>query len=195
MKTPLIVLLSTLMLTFFSCKKDDPKTTLDPENAPISKAFFVGPFTITVSGTGNWEYGCKFTVARPGKITKLGSKMPTTGTYRVTLWDADTKTVLAQSNITQPAGQAITFNPITAVAVSTGKNYLISIWSNTNWNEIRKSGGGSMGFPITSGNITITGYQWVSSATGGATAPVYPLNNETSYAAGVADFEYQADPF
>jgi hypothetical protein len=181
---------------FASCKKDDtpaPAVVKPAGQAPVTKTFFLNtPVSISVTGSGGYEYGIKFSVTQNGKITKLGSRMPTAGGYRVTLWDASAapQTVLSTATVTQGAG-ALTFQGITPVSLTTGKDYFVSIWSNTNWYYITPIGGGNFGFPITEGSITIKGYQWVSSAT--ANPQKFPVNADNSYVAGLVDFEFQPD--
>lgn len=177
-----------------SCKKTETVyTPPSPESAPINAAYRVNYGTsINASGSGNYEYGCKFNVTKNGKITKLAVKMPTAGSYRVTLWEvgASSQTVLAQATITQAAG-TLSFSTLTTpVTVTTGKNYLISLWSNTNWYEIRPLVGSTFAYPITQGSISITGYQWVGTA---QTPQTFPTNSDNTYVAGLADFEFQAD--
>ena len=189
-----VTFLSGMLALAVSCKKTETVyTPASPESAPISTTFFVNrPTTITASGSGTYEYGCKFSVTKNGKITKLGSKMPPSGSYRVTLWEigASSQTVIGQTTITQAAG-TLTFNALaTPVAVTTGKDYMVTIWSSGNWYEIRPLGGGSFTYPITTGSITVKGYQWIGTP---QTPITFPTNAETTYVAGLADFEFQAD--
>lgn len=181
---------------FTSCKKDDPDPVPAPkpvETAPINKTFFLNtPVSIAATGSGNFEYGMKFTVTQPGKVTKLASRMPQAGTYRITLWDASTtpKTVLATANITQGAG-ALTYQAITPASLTTGKDYMVTVWSSGQWYEIRPlAPAAAFTYPIVIGSISISGYQWVSSA---STPQSFPTNPATDYVAGLADFEFQPD--
>lgn len=182
----------TLILFAFACKKTETVyTPASPESAPINNAFRVNVgTTITASGSGNYEYGCKFGVTKNGKITKLACKMPTAGSYRVTLWDVATTTPIGQATITQAAGTLTFASLATPVTVTTGKDYFISLWSNTNWYYIVPLGGGNFTYPITQGSITIKGYSWVGTP---QTPITFPTNADVTYVAGLADFEFQAD--
>lgn len=189
-----IFLASGMMIFAAACKKTETiYTPASPESAPINSTFFVNqPTTVISSGSGNYEYGVKFAVTKNGKITKLASKMPVAGSYRVTLWEigASTQTVLAQATITQAAG-ALTFSTLaTPVAVTTGKDYIVTLWSSGAWYEIRPLGSPAFSYPITTGSISVKGYQWISTV---QTPIKFPTNVETTYAAGLADFEFQAD--
>lgn len=81
MKTPLIVLLSTLMLTFFSCKKDDvPAPTY-----PI-QGLWVGKYG---SGTATPTSGYSMVVEANGKVTvadgdNISSSTKASGTWTLT---------------------------------------------------------------------------------------------------------------
>ncbi len=192
--------LATTLFTVFatSCKKDDTTTTTPVivpkalETSVIANTFFINqPTTITATGTGSYEYGFRFAVTQNGKITKLGSKMPQAGSYRVTLWDASVtpKVILGSATITQAAGVS-TLLAITPLSLTTGKDYFVSIWSNSQWYNLVPTAGGNFPYPITTGSIIIKGYQWVSSA---ATPQAFPTTVDNSYVAGLADFEFQAD--
>lgn len=191
-------ILAAVMISgiFASCKKDDPDPVPTPkaaEQSPMNKTFFVNtPVTIQASGSGNYEYGMKFTVTQNGKVTKLASRMPQAGTYRITLWDASVtpKVVLGTANITQTAG-ALTYQAITPVSLTTGKDYVVTVWSSGQWYEIRPAAPAvAFTYPIVIGSISISGYQWVSSA---ASPQTFPTNAETTYVAGLPDFEFQPD--
>jgi hypothetical protein len=178
-----------------SCKKDDdpaPPAPKPVESTPLNRTFFVNlPVTITASGSGNYEYGMKFSVTQNGKVTKLFTRMPSAGTYRITLWDASAspQTPLATANITQAAG-AITAQAITPAQLTTGKDYFISVWSNTNWYQIAPAAGGSFPYPISIGSVVIKAYQWRSSP---QNPQGFPNNVDNSYIAGLPDFEFQPD--
>jgi hypothetical protein len=195
-RNSLIAIVAILVLSVFgtSCKKSCATTPPEAENGLIARALFAnGSFTSTVFGSGGYEYGMKFNVNRNGRVTKLGCKMPNTGSYRITLWDASVtpQVVLSQTTVTQSVKQLLTFNSIGAVGLTTGKDYFISIYSTGAWNDIEPAAGGNISYPISSGSISIKGYQWSSSATG--TPIVFPSINDLTYIAGIPDLEFQAD--
>jgi Domain of unknown function (DUF4082) len=182
--------------TFTSCKKDDPDPVPTPkavESAPVNKTFFVNtPVTIQATGAGNYEYGMKFTVTQNGKVTKLASRMPQAGTYRITLWDASVtpKVVIGTASITQSAG-ALTFQSITPVSLTTGKDYFISVWSSGQWYEMRPIAPvANFTYPIVIGSVSLSGYQWSGTP---ASPQTFPTNPATDYVAGMPDFEFQPD--
>lgn len=185
-----------IFLVLTSCKKDDPAPAVPKplEKAVVSEALLINtPTQVAASGSGNYEYGIKFGVTQNGKVTNLGCRMPTAGTYRVTLWDGSVtpKTVLASANITVTAG-GIAFSALgTPVSITTGKDYFLTIWSSGQWFYITPIGGGSFSYPITQGSVQIKGYQWSSSAT--QTPQVFPTNVDNTYISGIMDFHFQPD--
>lgn len=188
-----IFLFATAATVFFaSCKKDDDAVAKPAETSPVTKTFFQTiPVTIAATGSGNYEYGFKFGVTQNGKVTKLGSRMPDAGTYRVTLWDASVtpKVAIGTASITAAAG-VITFQSISPVNLVTGKDYFVSIWSSGRWYEIKPATASAFSYPINIGSISITGYQWIGSP---ATPQAFPTNSETTYVAGAPDLEFQPD--
>lgn len=200
MKLKLFLPAILLIAGLASCKKDDSEVITNTVNVPakqietggINQTFFLnGPYTITASGSGAYEYGTKFAVTQNGKALRLGCKMPASGAYRVTLWDMATSTAIGQATVTQAQNQTMTFASITPVDLTTGKDYLVSIYSTGAWNEVRVTGGGNIPYPITIGSIILKGYQWRSAPS--ASPAVMPTTAETSYNAGLADIEFQAN--
>jgi hypothetical protein len=195
----LILAIAIASSFFISCTKTKTETVTiqKTETAPIGAAFFLnGNYNITTplaGGASGYEYGCLFTVAKNGKILRMGAKMPTSGNYRVTLWDAVTKTQLAQVTGVQANDGVLTLSSLASpVAVVAGKTYLVSMWSASTSKifYIQQPGGGNISFPITSGSITITGYQFSPAAQNPIT---YPNNPGSTSVSGLADIEFQAD--
>lgn len=196
----LALLTTCLVFTFLtsSCSKDDeptptPVVAKPLEKSPIMKALLIdNEFTMNATGSGNYEYGLKFQVTQNGKITRLGCKMPTAGTYRVSIWDGSVtpKTVLGSTNVTISAGGTAFVSISSPISLSTGKDYFCTIWSNTNWYQFNKPGGGSITYPMVEGSVKIMGYQWVSSA---QTPQTFPTNTDITYIAGLMDFDFQPE--
>lgn len=180
---------------FISCKKPETGTvtTQPAEAAPISATFLNGNYNVLNSSPGNFEFGTQFSVVKNGKILKLGTRMPKAGTYRVTLWDTASvpQIPLAQAMVTQTYDEVIAFSPITPVVVVAGKVYVVSLWSSGPWFLASPMVVGfGIPYPITSGNITITGHRWLQTLQG----PVkYPANEAANFISGFADIEFKAD--
>ncbi|MBK6622115.1 MAG: hypothetical protein IPG32_15015 [Saprospirales bacterium] len=89
---PLIFLLPLAAL-LVTCKKDDPK----PEEKPILSLLQQSSIVIdTVAAPVEWVYGFTFKVKSDGIITKIGMKLPVTGTYTAKLWDMDENKVIRE---------------------------------------------------------------------------------------------------
>lgn len=189
-----VLMLAILAVAFTSCKKknnDTPKPVVK-EATLIENAFNNASFTATAIGGGNWEYGVKFSMSKAGKITKLGTKMPEVGNYRVTLWDADSKVILAQATVNQTTAATGSFADIAPFSIVVGKDYYVTVQSvNKKWFEVTKAGGGNITYPIVSGSMTIKQYGYNNS--GAASPAVFPIFFPTEYYAGFTDLEFVQD--
>ncbi len=109
-----------LLATLASCTEDNvPK----PEESPFF-TFFDEPNiaidTTPVAAT-IWEYGFEFNPIVSGKITKLGVKLPTTGTFIVRLWRLygnGAPTVITERVVTVNTAHEPTFTDINPVQIS-----------------------------------------------------------------------------
>jgi hypothetical protein len=187
-----------LLIPFFfvglllnACKKDDTVAVKPSEN-PVT-SFLSGSSTV-VSGvrtSGPWELGLVFSSSVDGKITQVGSKMPDPGSYRIIIWDNDTKAVLRQKTIEQSAPLTLTMENIEALPLTANKNYVISINSqsggvNKKYSYAYKTAGGDF-MPFSKGSILILNscYSLVSTATFPSTT-----TNIKSEFYGFADFTF-----
>ena len=136
------------------------KETVKPtENALTT---FINAENAITSGSrtsGPWELGVVFSSSVAGKLTQVGSKMPEPGSYRIIVWDFDTKQVLRQKSIEQTAPDKLTLNDVESLALSANKKYVISI--NSQSGGVNKKYGfayktGSVDFmPFTKGSILV----------------------------------------
>jgi Domain of unknown function (DUF4082) len=170
MKNTLIVgllLLGAASLTGCSKSTDTAK----PAENPITT--FLSSTTAVTSGTrlGLYELGIVFNSSVAGKLTQVGSKMPDPGSYRIIVWDNDTKAVLRQKTVEQTAPDNLTLESIESLPLTANKNYVISINSQSGgvtkkYAYASKKGGGDF-MPFVKGNILILNsmYSSVSTAT------------------------------
>ncbi|RYF68706.1 MAG: DUF4082 domain-containing protein, partial [Cytophagaceae bacterium] len=103
----------------------------------------------------------------------VGSKMPEPGSYRVIVWDFDTKQVLRQKTIEQTSPDKLTLNGIDALALTANKKYLISVnnqsdGANKKYTFVYKTGSTDF-MPFTKGNILVYNSCYRNTAT-----PVFP---------------------
>ena len=191
MKTMPFLLLAFL-LALGSCKKKEE--TKPAENAITS--FLAGESTLTL-GTrtfGPYELGVVFSSSVAGKITQVGSKMPEPGTYRVIVWDFDTKQLLRQKIIEQTAPDKLVLDNLDALALTANKKYVISINSqsagaNKKYAVASKTGGADF-MPFTKGSILVH-----NACYSGVSTPTFPsavLNLKTELY-GYPEFTFIAD--
>lgn len=169
----LICLLSFAGLT--ACKKSD--ATKPVENTITS---FITSETALTAGTrasGPWELGLVFSASVAGKITQVGAKMPEPGTYRVIIWDFDSKQLLRQKTIEQTSPDKLTLDGIDALALTANKKYVISINSqsagtNKKYGFVYKTNSAEF-MPFTKGSILVYNacYSGVATATFPNTTP------------------------
>ncbi|RYF71350.1 MAG: DUF4082 domain-containing protein [Cytophagaceae bacterium] len=147
-----LLLLGTL---FAGCKKNDD--TKPAENG--LSAYISSDPTLTASSrtSGPWELGVVFSSSVAGKLTELGSKMPEPGSYRVIVWDYDTKQLLRQKTVEQTSPDKLIMSGVDALPLLPNKKYVISINSqaagtNKKYGVVGKS---TNFMPFTKGSILV----------------------------------------
>lgn len=181
-----VVLFLVVGIAATSCKKEDVETPI--EKGAFYQAIDASVFNVTATGSGNYNYGLVFSVAKNGKVSELGCNMPDAGTYKLTLWDSSAnRTILAQADVTVVAGGKA-YTSITPQSLSTGKVYLLTIQSSGRWYYVTPKIGSVISYPITKGNISLLGYQWI-----GTSSAAFPTNKDASYIAGLVDLTFKAD--
>lgn len=140
-----------------SCEKGQ-----DAKPAENTLTNFMSAENTVASGvrtSGPWELGVVFGSSVAGKLTQVGSKMPEPGTYRVIVWDFDTKQVLRQKTIEQTAPDKLTMDDMESLVLTPNKKYVISINSqsggtNKKYAYAYKTGGSGF-MPFTKGSILV----------------------------------------
>jgi hypothetical protein len=197
MKKISLLLLCSVILFAFGCKKDKEEKTATTitENvmeSVVNKATVVD--SIQTKKTGPIEFGHQFFFSRDGKITALGCRLPTKNIpYTVNLWDFDNKVLLASATVTPTDSISFSYSAITPVAVSANTKYLVSL-NNFSNGEIQsfflgtKKGGAESLYPFTEGSVTFEGVYYIKSDT-----PQFPvtLNPSQAIIAGISDFIFE----
>jgi len=117
------------------------------------------------------EIGFAFKPSVKGNLTALLIKMPDTcKIVRVTVWDKDTATPILTENVDVTAAGVAIKHTIAPLALEKDKAYAITMNVN-DWYNRRRFDISSMPFPVTSGNIIVTGSGW-----GSGSAQVLPEN-------------------
>lgn len=73
----------------------------------------------------SFELGWVFDSSVGGKVTELGGLFPESGAYTVTLWDAETEAILAQTSVNATAGKR-SMKKIDAITIEPDKTYVVS---------------------------------------------------------------------
>ncbi len=140
------------------------------------------------------NFGYKFYPVISGNVLKLGCRMPVNGTYEVSLWDFDSKSLLAKVTVTVTSSTDFSYASITPLTITVNKRYVISVNNMSSgiaqpyYQLFKKPTTAINIYPFTSGNIVIEAPYYK----GGATSVMPDLNNTSDFPfiRGVADIEF-----
>lgn len=183
----LIAFLATASFTI-ACSKDNETNTVYPEENPF-QLFLTNSGINSTNNQLNagqyYEAGLRFKPTVNGTINKIFVKLPDVQTnLRVTIWDAETQNILRTETIETVTAETETSKTITPLALVKNKEYTISF--NTNdWYQ-RNNTDSSIPYPVTAGNITITGF-----LSGMGTSQTYPPDSHPAAIAGDLSFAFQ----
>lgn len=149
---------------------------------------------INTRTTGPWELGTVFSASVNGKITKIGTKMPEPGVYRVIIWDFDSKQALRQKSVTQTAADKLEMTDVEWLVLIPNKKYVISINSQADgvsrkYSVVTKAGSAEF-LPFSRGSVLVYNTCARSTAT-----PAFPdgTQNIKNELYGFVDFSFVAD--
>lgn len=186
----IFTILSVALLTV-SCSSDDKDAIKYNEENPLDAYLAGSGFSqkaMDVKNSGIYEYGFSFKPTVTGKINALIVKIPdVNAALRITLWDAATKTVIKSETINVATANVTVEKVITPIALTKDKEYFFTVNSD-DWINRTKTDGSATTYPITAGNIIITGYAYISST---ATETIFPTNARNTYYAGDITFKFQ----
>lgn len=177
----------------FSCSSNDdkPEAIKYAEENPLDAYMAGSGFSqkaVDVKNSGIYEYGFSFKPTVTGKINALIVKIPdVNAALRITLWDAATKTVIKSETVNVATANVTIEKTITPIALTKDKEYFFTVNSD-DWINRTKTDGSAATYPIVAGNITITGYAYISST---ATETIFPTNARNTYYAGDMTFKFQ----
>jgi hypothetical protein len=177
MKTTLFyfLFLAVGVMGLNSCSKSSD--SVKPAETPITSFLSGTAVSAGVRTSGPWELGLIFSTSVAGKITQLGSKMPEAGSYRVILWDADTKALLRQKTVEQTASDKLALADIEPLTTEANKKYLVSINSqsggaNKKYGYVYKTGGGDF-MPFVMGSVLVQ-----NACYSGVATPTFPNSTQ-----------------
>lgn len=181
-----VVLYSLLICTiiFSNCGSDDDKNTIElPPQYPMKTLIENGVLDLNSSDNSpnTFEMGYKFKSFKNGKITGLSVRLPGSESYRVSLWNVETETLLITKEI-QATNGLISLESISPISITSGVDYFVAV----NTNDFYRFGkGGATIFPAETEDILVTGY---GSSLG--TSQVIPTNFSTTAYLGMVDIEF-----
>ncbi|MDA6070478.1 hypothetical protein NJT12_12680 [Flavobacterium sp. AC] len=194
MKTlKIIFTLLTFAVLSISCSSDDDKAAPIVYNAenPLDLYLSGSGFSqkaTDVKNSGIYEYGFSFKPTVTGKITSFFAKIPDANiNLRITLWDVATKTVIKSETMNVSIANMPFEKTIVPIQLVKDKEYFLTVNSD-DWIKRTKTDGSATTYPIVAGNITITGYAYISST---ATESLFPTNASNNYYAGDTSFSFQ----
>lgn len=179
------VLLCTSFLLIYNCKKTESNPAQNFLESFLADSLYKKP-TLFV-GALYYEFGLNFQANKPGKITKVGVRCPKVGSFKVTLWDTDTKAIIFSKTIEQETAATKKWVTIEPLAIAANKKYTYTILSDS-WFDYRVKS--PITFPYSKTNMVYLGYSWASTTVG---TNKFPTTNDNSYIAGDFDFTFQPD--
>lgn len=188
------ILLSAITIFTVSCHNDDdsfiPFVNVWPEEDPLPGYMQTTQFyqdTNLYLDKVPEEIGFAFKPSVKGNLTALMIKMPDTcNNVRVTIWDKATATAIRTENVTIAVKEVNTAYPIETLELEKDKHYAITM-NTGDWYNRRRFDISAMPFPVTSGNIIITG-----SGFGPGDGQVMPENlSRTNYYDGDISFKFR----
>jgi len=158
----IITVVAITVFSLFSCSKDDETLVTYQEENPIptflvNSGFNFSRATINVSGATTFESGFSFIPKVKGKITAIVAKFHVVNpNLRVTIWDKATGNALATNYMNISTANTEFKTPITEVVLQKDKEYVFSV-KNEYYYSYQKANQASQIYPVTAGNIQITG--------------------------------------
>lgn len=193
-----------IFLTYISimgCKENStqpPISASKKQETPLQTLVANKTFdTVIVNGEIDArEQGFRFSSLKNGNIIKLGCYMPNNLTYRVSLWDCDTKDLITAIPIKVIDSTKFNYQDIIPISIKANKEYLITINNRINNNPekvfvlgIKSTVYNEITFPIKTGLITIEAEHMAPSET-----LIYPTSEFIVYKLyGIPDFVFEPE--
>jgi len=186
-----LAILLSLLFIGNACSSDDPAPyflsypTENPMPSFLSSTGF-NQKNLDIIDDASYEFGYKFKPLVKGKMKYIKVNLPDAQTnLRVTIWDVETQTVIRTETITSVTANIDTKLNITSLALTKDKEYMIT-FNCTDWHERSRDDAGNVVYPVTAGNISITGYGYIF-----GTSQAFPTTYRVNYIAGDLSFGFQ----
>jgi uncharacterized protein DUF4082 len=173
-----------------SCDKDDDNnnTPVYQPESPLQGYLTTSGFnqeTDEIVNGGDYEYGYRFRPTVTGAITAISVKIPDVNeALRVTIWDVATQEPIKTETFNVTSSGVAVVKAISPLALTKDKEYLISI-NSADYYEHYKTDNSNATYPISVGNIQITGYAFSNGL-----LQTFPATTDPSYYAGDVNFTF-----
>jgi hypothetical protein len=180
---------------FFACKKGEEAKPAEKIIRPlVDSAWTLGRNLIatkTATQATAREFGYEFTADKNGKITQFGLMTPENIKYVISVWDGDSRELIARDTLERNAESPLTdfiYEPTKEIPIVAGKKYMVSMnTQNRPYYIIEPANGGFL--PRKSNSITLEQFRVGPSATVG----VFPSILVNEYLIGFFDIVFVPD--
>ena len=181
----------TCFLVFSACKKDEAKPNEQIIRPLVDSAWTLGRNLIatkTATQSTAREFGYAFTADKNGKITQFGLMTPQNTKYVISVWDGDSRELIARDTLERTSGSPLTdfvYEPTKEIPIAAGKKYTVSMnTQNRPYYIIEPANGGFL--PRKSNSITLEQFRVGPSASVG----VFPTILVNEYLIGFFDIVF-----
>ena len=189
MKTISILSMAVVFL-FVACSDDDKSSKpagYDPLEDYLTEAGLIPQDTLV--DAGDYEFGISFRAAVPGNITAVVVKLPDNETnIRVTIWDAETETVLRTETVSTVKAHKEKTMSIDPLPLEADHDYMIT-FNSDDWYDFEREDGEPVVYPIEAGPISVLGYSYFTGVT-----QSFPNSPQDTYYAGNLSFLFKVLP-
>lgn len=185
-----VLVTALICMSFLSCSKDDEsQAPVYQEQNPLASYLEATGFnqnnTPFINSTINYEFGLSFKPKVTGKMTTLVLKLPNANpSIRVTIWNKQTGAIVRTATITNIDADTEKNVIISDVSLTKDTEYLISM-NAKDWYRHGRNNLTATTYPITAGDISITGYFITSGI-----AQVIPNQTVLDYYSGDLSFKF-----
>ncbi len=185
-----LVLVCCVATLALSCDKDDDNPTVpvyqpeSPLQGFLNATGFNQSEESVIDGS-NSEYGYRFRPTVTGSITSLAVRIPdVNNNLRVTIWDVATQEPIKTETFNVTSSGVAIVKDIVPLPLVKDKEYLISI-NTADYYVRERNNGSSAVYPVSVGNIQITGYAYASGL-----LQTFPATTATDLYSGDVNFTF-----
>ncbi len=137
-----------------------------------------------------WEYGFRFSSLKAGTITRLGIKVPTTGSYKVRLYDLANNQLLIEKEVQSSEKNAEHFVSISEIKIGSGADMGLSLVADVFF-KAQNLSGAEFPFPQDKGNLRIISFNEEKCGPNGCAT--FPATINKTVIAPCVNLEFKAD--